>query len=268
MPRHVRRGFPLAPLLLASVAIAAPGIEIGRATLSGGSLVIEGKAAAGATVRIDGTSFEKKANANGKFSFDVAYRPPNCAVTLAAGAASVDVLIDRCAPGVVTRGVWSANKSFAEGDLALHEGSTWLALRANKGKQPGEAGSQQDWQIFAAEGPEGARGPAGPEGKSSIFATGKVRERFCDGSSEFPYTSGGEVFDCAIFCPVGTAAITGWAQNASRAFAGVLNPRLVSVASSFRFEVREWGSSFGDELKVAILCLDEPSPITEPPAGD
>jgi hypothetical protein len=246
--------------LLISSALAAADIEVKKATFKSGNLLIEGTAPAGVFVKIDGTDFKDKANANGKFAIDVAYRPPNCQVMLTAGGATVDVLIDGCGPGVVTRGNWSANKSFDAGDLAAHEGSTWLALRANKGKEPGSAGSGNDWQAFAKRGPKGPKGPDGPEGESGDLASANLKQRLCDGSGGNPYDDD-ESYGCSIFCPKEKAAVTGWEQQDYYGISQVVDPDLVESGASYRFRVRRNAAFDGDVVKVAILCLNEPSPI-------
>lgn len=292
-------------LLLATSASAAPGISVDKATLAGGRLVIEGKAAAGAKVRIDGTTFEKQAGSNGKFSFNIVYRTPDCQVTLVAASDSLDVLIDRCAPGLVMRGQWKSGESYLPGDLTLSEGSTWLALQASKGKKPGNSGAGDDWQVFAARGEEGPRGPQGPQGakgsqgpsgpvgprgvrgddgadgaagppgprgprgqrgRSGALSTAFVRQKVCDGD-ELPYDYEDPYTQiCRIACDSGRGAVTGWVNNPYTGYAGVTDPEFVVGSEDQYFEVSAETQN-EDRLEVAIMCLSTGSPLSDPSEG-
>jgi hypothetical protein len=146
-------------------AEAAANLTIQTATLQSGRLVIVGTAqSAGTVVRIQGTSFQATANAQRQFSFNVVYRTPECIIPLASPTGVLSVLIDRCAPGLVMRGAWISTAKYLRGDLVLFDGSTWLARRANTGKEPGGSTSAGDWQVFAERGPTGPRGVAGATG--------------------------------------------------------------------------------------------------------
>jgi len=153
----------LAWTLAASVAEAA-NLTIQTATLRAGRLLIVGKGPVGTLVRIQGTLFENRADAQGAFRFNVVYRTPNCIIPLVSGADTLFVLVDSCAPGVLERGNWSGSVQYYSGDLVQRAGSTWYALRANKNKLPGAVGTSLDWSLFAARGPVGPRGPAGLPG--------------------------------------------------------------------------------------------------------
>ena len=169
----LRRSFlaiSAASLLLASPSLAATDLTIQTATLQSGRLTITGTAAAaGTVVKIHGTTFQSVANAQKQFSFDIAYRTPDCIIVLTTPTGALSVLVDRCAPGVLSRGNWISTVQYQRGDLVFLGGSTWLALRANVGKQPGT--SSADWLVFAARGPAGPQGVAGPPGLQGAQGT-------------------------------------------------------------------------------------------------
>jgi hypothetical protein len=78
------------------------------------------------------------------------------------------------------KGAWSAVPKYNPGDIVNHEGSSWLALKVNKGIRPPSLGT---WGLLAQRGndgvrggigptgptgPQGAAGPAGPQGPQGI----------------------------------------------------------------------------------------------------
>jgi hypothetical protein len=162
-------GEALAGGALPQSSVGTPGLTLKTVALEGGKLVISGTArSAGTVVKIRDTAFQARADAQRAFRFEVLHRTPDCRVTLETATGSLTATISACAPGVVARGPWSASSRYAAGDLALHDGSTYRALRTNAGKPPQT--STVDWQVFAARGavglrgPQGAAGPAGPAG--------------------------------------------------------------------------------------------------------
>jgi hypothetical protein len=228
--------------------MAAANLAIQTATLQSGRLVITGTAAAaGTVVKIQGTSFESVANAQARFSFNVVFRTPDCIVVLTSPTGALTLLIDRCAPGVRSRGPWVDTVQYQRGDLVLFSGSTWRALRANIDKQPGGQTSNLDWQVFAARGPtgpQGLRGPVGPEGDqgdpgpkgdigpqgprgfkgdpgsdgddgdSGIFAGATIVQSVCTDEASYDYEDEyNDVFYCIAACPANKAAVTGWSRN-------------------------------------------------------
>ncbi len=135
------------------------GLTLSTAAITQGQLVIKGTAAAAnVVVTLDGT-FQATADAQARFSFSLNYRTPDCRVTLKTNTGTLAVLIGQCGPGTVPRGAWSGTLQYRAGDLALHGGSTYRALRANVGKAPHL--NAADWQVFAAKG---ATGPPRPQG--------------------------------------------------------------------------------------------------------
>jgi hypothetical protein len=147
-----------------------PRIAVEAVALHGGRLVIRGTAAsAGMLVRIGGTTLQVRADASKAFGFDVLRRPSDCRVTLQTDTGSLGLLIADCGPGTVPRGAWAAGVSYGTNDLASFNGSTYRARRANRGKRPNA--NPADWQIFAAQGATGPRGPkgiAGPRGPQGV----------------------------------------------------------------------------------------------------
>jgi hypothetical protein len=160
------------PQRRSAAAATTSRLNVDVVTLAGGRLVITGTAAvAGQAISIKTTNFKTVADAQRRFSFNVDFRTPDCRVNLVSNTYSVALLIADCSPvGVRNRGGWSAAVSYVQNDLVAYAGSTWIARRSNKNKQPGTAGTGVDWQVFAARGtlglrgPQGARGPAGPAG--------------------------------------------------------------------------------------------------------
>ena len=57
------------------------------------------------------------------------------------------------------RGSWSASVLYGRGDVVLLQGSSYISLIANFGKNP--ATSPTSWAVFAAQGPMGPMGPQG-----------------------------------------------------------------------------------------------------------
>ena len=71
--------------LLATSPADAANLTIETATLDAGRLKIAGGAPPGTVIKIPGTTFQRTANAQGKFGFNIVYRTPNCIIVLASG---------------------------------------------------------------------------------------------------------------------------------------------------------------------------------------
>jgi hypothetical protein len=73
------------------------------------------------------------------------------------------------AGGINWRGEWSVDASYDIGDAVSYQGSSFLAVRANKGARPSPTGK---WNRLAAKGDvgprgeQGAKGEAGPSGEA------------------------------------------------------------------------------------------------------
>jgi hypothetical protein len=237
-----------------SEAIAAANLTIQTATIQSGRLIIAGTAAAtGTVVKIDGTTFQAIANAQKQFAFNVAYRTPDCIIVLTSPTGALRVLIERCAPGVFSRGNWISTVQYQRGDLVSLGGWKWLALRANIGKQPGAQTSSLDWQLFASRGSAGPQGVAGPTGvqgvqgaqgvqgnqgvqgipgpvgnpgsqgipgspgspgNSGIFLGATIVTKTCTLEETYDYEDTyNDILYCIAACPVDKAAVTGWSEN-------------------------------------------------------
>jgi Collagen triple helix repeat (20 copies)/IPT/TIG domain len=64
-------------------------------------------------------------------------------------------------PGLEWQGLWDQTTPYDENDAVSHEGSSWIARRANVGVTPEEG---EDWTLVAAMGATGDKGDAGDEG--------------------------------------------------------------------------------------------------------
>jgi len=60
-------------------------------------------------------------------------------------------------PGVNWRGPWASNAAYAQGDAVSDNGSSWVAVVANNGSEPGLS---TDWNLLAARGDDGPPGPS------------------------------------------------------------------------------------------------------------
>jgi hypothetical protein len=149
------------------------------AELSTGRLQITGYATRSALVTIQGTAFKTTANPGRTFDFNLAYRTANCVVVLVTSTGSVAAPISNCTAGLSARGAWSASTPYQPGDLALFQGTTWVALLDNQGKQPNlysastrssraAAAAVAYWAAFAPGGDQGPRGPAGATGAAGL----------------------------------------------------------------------------------------------------
>ena len=140
------------------------GLTIDLVAIAAGRLVITGSTAKrDMKVTIVGTDFSTRSAADKSFRFEVAYRTPDCWVTLSTKTGAVDLLVSDCGPqGVRVRGAWANGAQYAADDLVTFAGSSWVARRPNKGKRPDL--NADHWLTLAARGPRGKRGEAGLEG--------------------------------------------------------------------------------------------------------
>ncbi len=147
--------------------VGTSDLTVSVVTLEAGRLVIAGTASSvGVVVRIQGTAFEATADTESRFDFNVDFRTPDCRVTLETNSGAQAFLIGNCGPGTMPRGAWSTQVQYYSGDLVLLSGSTYRALKANKGRRPNT--SAAEWQLFAARGVAGAPGPSGPPGQQGL----------------------------------------------------------------------------------------------------
>lgn len=59
-------------------------------------------------------------------------------------------------------GTWNASTSYKRGQLAMWDGSSWIASVDNRGIEPGKSSTGQ-WRLFASRGKQGSQGPAGKD---------------------------------------------------------------------------------------------------------
>jgi hypothetical protein len=148
----------------ALLAQAAPP-TVTEAKIVNGRLIVSGRSAPGATMRLDGL-FSVKANTTGVFAFSLAYVPNDCVVELARVGVAADkrlAAIAQCSVAeTVWRGGWLATATYSFGDVTQHAGASWRARRATVGDAP--SSSPLDWAAFAARGATGDVGASGPAG--------------------------------------------------------------------------------------------------------
>jgi hypothetical protein len=140
-----------------------PGLTITQAALLAGKLSIAGTASnIGVVVRINGTSFTATANAERKFSFNVAYRTSDCRIILATSTGWLQFMIGNCGPGTIAQGPWAATKLYNPGDLVTYQGATYRSVNISRNQVPATALTY--WQPYAARGLPGPQGPRGYAG--------------------------------------------------------------------------------------------------------
>ena len=64
---------------------------------------------------------------------------------------------------IVPKGTWNANTVYNRLDAVVHDGSSWIAKKQNKGQMPGEGSDA--WQLLAERGADGRQGIDGAPGK-------------------------------------------------------------------------------------------------------
>ncbi len=155
--------------LLPKAVLPNSKINLTKATIEAGRLVIQGTTATPNTrVTVDNLP-PRNSTANKTFAFSLSYYPSDCVVELTTPSGTDKAVIAFCGKGVNFTGAWSAAKNYLIDDLVTLEGATWRAKRANNNKRPATAST--DWETFAARGADGLRGPrgaAGPQGLQGI----------------------------------------------------------------------------------------------------
>ena len=152
-------------------------------TMSGNRLVITGTTASvSVLVRIAGTSFSTRSTTEKRFSFNVAYSPPTCVVTLATDLSQRRFLVANCG----LRG--------EQGVRGLVGTRGVAGPRGPVGPQ-GPAGAAGP-RIAGPRGPVGDRGAIGNSGQEGVFA-GAVRQHVRCNSTN-PYT-----LVCSARCAAG-----------------------------------------------------------------
>jgi hypothetical protein len=156
-----------APSARQAVYYPATRIDLTKAAIEGGRLVVEGKTSArGTVVTLDG-KFTATSGWNGTFSFSLLYLPLDCIIDLKVGTNTDQVLVSSCGPkGTNFLGPWLSTTTYQLDDLVTLNGSTWHAKRTNINKQP--TTNPADWEIFAARGDKGDKGDKGDQGAQGV----------------------------------------------------------------------------------------------------
>lgn len=71
--------------------------------------------------------------------------------------------------GLVWRGAWSSNTSYAPDDAVSYAGSAWVAVAASSAAAPDA--NPTLWDLLAAGGAPGSTGPQGPPGPAGLGLT-------------------------------------------------------------------------------------------------
>jgi Collagen triple helix repeat (20 copies) len=174
----VFRALAAATALMAAPAAFAQstGVDITRAEISNGRLIIAGDTAPGVRVSFGGVSLNTVAstvaNAQGRFNFNVVFQPASCIVVVFKDLDNAErdgSIVGNCTVAdLIFRGAWQDQLQFYAGDVVRHDGSTWRASRNNVNVVPSMA--TLDWRPLAVRGDagvagaRGATGPVGPAG--------------------------------------------------------------------------------------------------------
>lgn len=133
---------------------AAAAINITKATIASGRLIVEGTSTTGTQISLDGKA-TANIGANRVFKFSTLYRPSTCRIKLSvvgSPATFKNALVSNCGPaGLTPRGAWSSTTAYAPNDLVTNAGSSWRAKTAvTAGGVPPVDGAL--WELFAAAG--------------------------------------------------------------------------------------------------------------------
>ncbi len=141
--------------------LANTGINLTKAAIEGGRLVVQGTTVSpGTLVTLDG-KFSNRSTATKKFAFSLLYLPTDCFIELKLTTKTDQAAVSSCGPkGVNFIGLWLATKTYQIDDLVTLDGATWRAKRVNINKRPNL--SFADWQVFAARGAQGLQGNSRP----------------------------------------------------------------------------------------------------------
>ncbi len=170
----------LAVIGLAPAAAEAPpppreilpstGIELTKAAIEGGRLVVEGTTPAGRTrVTIDNRS-SAQSKKDGSFRFSLLRWPTDCVIQVSTAEGSDQALVSDCGPN---------GEKGPKGD----EGP-----RGRQGPQ-GERGARGPEGPIGPTGPKGPEGPRGPQGPAGEDSTRRV-VKSCKKNSDYAYSNG------------------------------------------------------------------------------
>lgn len=88
-------------------------------------------------------------------------------------------------PGLTYRGIWSSAQTYTSDETVTYNGSSFISLRINTGKNPST--SAEDWGMLASRGETGAAGATGPQGPQGPAGSTSYNAGTLDGldSSKF-----------------------------------------------------------------------------------
>lgn len=94
------------------------------------------------------------------------------------------------APRVIVRGVYDPTQTYADLNVVVLDGSSWIARVKTPTTAPGEGG---DWLLLAGRGKRGERGEHGPSGRQGIMGNDapRIRSWRKDGYKAIPVLSDG-----------------------------------------------------------------------------
>jgi len=194
-----------------------------------------------------------------------------------ASAAPSDTDGGEIAASWVYRGVWSANKTYAQGSVVRYQNASYVARRASTGKKPtksfywgllardgapGPAGAAGAAGPVGATGSTGAQGPAGPKGEPGISGYEQVETS----GTVYPGNGNGQNPSPAVraVCPAGTAVLSGgynlpWVQGDNSGWVSsvkVASSRPFTDGADKGWEVTLVNNSFqiGVTVQVTAVC--------------
>jgi hypothetical protein len=199
--------------------LPSTGIELTRATIEAGRLIIEGTTPTGRTRVYLDIKASVQSKKNGSFRFSLVKWPVDCVVNLRTIDGSDEALIGNCGP---------------KGDAGPRGAGGPTGSQGPKGDvgamgSPGPQGPKGD------EGPEGPKGPEGPAGIAGM----KLVTKTCanDGGWE---ESGGQTY-CILACGAGEKAFFGtYSASSSFGVGGASSSIGLSSNSAAPFPASRW----------------------------
>jgi hypothetical protein len=168
------------------------------------------------------------------------------------------------------RGGWNGSTSYVIDDLVTDSGSTWRAVHANTDSEPG--GENDDWEIFARRGQDGADGATGAMyavvdedgGISRIYPTGGgfTADRLSTGTYEVRF-GGIDITACAYIGTIGSVL-----------HLGPYSPGFITVVGRAgaddgvfvqTFSLDDSSASPADmSFHLAVICSPDPGHLDDP----
>jgi hypothetical protein len=194
-----------------------------------------------------------------------------CVVAHTSGAFATDLaavkwelVVEKGDVGIEQRGTYSGATAYVKGDIALYNGSTWIALQATTGNAPPTLPTTSNtyWQLLARQGIDGAgtvssvvegpgiavdnTDPTAPVVSESIGArieSSLLALQVADNSNAalFLGNSVADAFDALTYVDVA------WSTNLNSATTGVLKPTIAAdtYAASLDYPTGSW-TNFAD----------------------